>query len=185
MNKKEKLTTKQIMFLVIGFALSIITLVLFSCGFSYVYNSKISGSEVSVSGYNLISAVVTWDFKNPSYGDIAVPFTYYAKTMTMILAILSTICFIIVTIGFLLSLLSLIIRNTKINLIAFNFLLCASIALFVTFIFSLFMGTTKIIPSYCGGNKACHMHSLIILPAITCFASAGMHALFMNNATGK
>ena len=63
------------------FLLSILLLALFFCDLSYIHNTDV-GREVSVSFWSYALATVSGSFSSPAavFGDIAVPFYYYAET---------------------------------------------------------------------------------------------------------
>ena len=72
------------------FLLSILLLALFFCDLSYIHNTDV-GREVSVSFWSYALATVSGSFSSPAavFGDIAVPFYYYAETGTILTGILS------------------------------------------------------------------------------------------------
>ena len=74
------------------FLLSILLLALFFCDLSYIHNTDV-GREVSVSFWSYALATVSGSFSSPAavFGDIAVPFYYYAETGTVLTGILSLV----------------------------------------------------------------------------------------------
>ena len=74
------------------FLLSILLLALFFCDLSYIHNTDV-GREVSVSVWSYALATVSGSFSSPAavFGDIAVPFYYYAETGTVLTGILSLV----------------------------------------------------------------------------------------------
>ena len=68
--------------------------IFFFFGWCYVYNTSY-GVEVNCSGWNFICMSFSWNFKstNTVFGDIAVPFYYYAKYYVIVLEVMTTIIF--------------------------------------------------------------------------------------------
>ena len=171
---KRKLITESS--IVIGAVL----LLCYFFGFSYVWNTSY-GSEAGVNGWNYIFACLSWNFKGTGaiYGDIAVPFNYYAKYYVRILAVGTT-----VSLPVLLSIIVLSCFNVKtyhvklekvvmvlLYVLAFVFLFCIVVALT--------MNGSKILPKYCNSNPKCSVATLIFIPFFITLASAILHTVFL------
>ncbi len=155
-----------------GFAFAIIAVLLIFLPFAEVYNSDISGAEVSVSGYNFFLAFFTRNFSSFStgwYGDMAVPFYCYAKGKTVALSTLSFFAIGSALATLILS--TLICWKIKVKkglfltitggLAGFSGLIC-----FISFITGLAMSSDEILSTYCNNNPACSIKSFAILPAL-------------------
>ena len=75
-----------------GIIVGAVLLLCYFFGFSYVWNTGY-GAEVTVNGWNYIIACLSWKFKatGAAYGDIAIPFNYYAKYYVRVLAVATTV----------------------------------------------------------------------------------------------
>ena len=94
-NQDTSLADKKKILAESGLILSAVLLLCYFFGFSYVWNTSY-GSEASVNGWNYIVSCLTWiftgfkwKFKSTGalYGDIAVPFNYYAKYYVRVLSV--------------------------------------------------------------------------------------------------
>lgn len=184
-NKKKKKMKKQIRnfvaktsqmrkFQFIGIAIAILTLLLMFVSFGYIFNTKMNnnqgGTEVSFNGYNLLFAAFSGSYTSADkglYGDIAVPFTYYAKDWISSLGVLIMFPFFL-TIGSIgIELYALIKNKQQFSLINAIITFLSFLFFLAIFIVGLSMKDSKILPIYCSGNPACSIHSLAILPAIS------------------
>ena len=75
-----------------GIIVGAVLLLCYFFGWSYVFNTGY-GVEVGVNGWNYIIACFSWQFKSTAavYGDMAVPFNYYAKYYVRVLSVMTTV----------------------------------------------------------------------------------------------
>ena len=165
----------------INITLSIAALFLMFVSFGYIYNTNMNsgagGTEVSFNGFNLLFAAFSGNYKNPSFGDLAIPFNFYATNWVKALGILIFFPFFAILINVDINIYGLIknkqgiaLYSIILNGIIFGFFLAI-------FIVSLSMKDSNILPIYCSNNKACSIKSLAIIPSITGLIGLGI-ALF-------
>ena len=140
-------------------------LVFFFFGWCYVYN-KDYGVEVNCSGWNFICMSFCWNFKSTEkvFGDIAIPFYYYAQYHVIILEIMTTVIFYLTIVLIALAAFNLKKANRKITGAFMVVSIIYSAFLLAAFVTALTMNGSKILPKYCGGNPKCSVDSLIIFP---------------------
>lgn len=154
------------------FLLSILLLALFFCDLSYIHNTDV-GREVSVSVWSYALATVSGSFSSPAavFGDIAVPFYYYAETGTVLTGILSLI---LVLAALALAVLSAVVfLRRKYDLLPL-LLFAAGVTVLLlvgSLISSLSLNSSQILPIYCSGNPACSIRSDAYFPLIAAFAA--------------
>lgn len=146
-------------------------LVFFFFGWCYVYN-KDYGVEVNCSGWNFICMSFCWNFKSTEkvFGDIAIPFYYYAQYHVIILEIMTTVIFYLTIVLIALAAFNLKKANRKITSVFMVVSIIYSAFLLAAFITALTMNGSKILPKYCGGNPKCSVDSLIIFPFLLSIA---------------
>ena len=153
------------------FLLSILLLALFFCDLSYIHNTDV-GREVSVSVWSYALATVSGSFSSPAavFGDIAVPFYYYAETGTVLTGILSLV---LVIAALALAVLSAVVfRRRKYDLLPL-LLFAAGVTVLLlvgSLISSLALNSSQILPVYCSGNPACSIRSDAYFPLIAALA---------------
>ena len=153
------------------FLLSILLLALFFCDLSYIHNTDV-GREVSVSVWSYALATVSGSFSSPAavFGDIAVPFYYYAETGTVLTGILSLV---LVIAALALAVLSAVVfLRRKYDLLPL-LLFAAGVTVLLlvgSLISSLALNGSQILPVYCGGNPACSIRSDAHFPLIAALA---------------
>lgn len=154
------------------FLLSILLLALFFCDLSYIHNTDV-GREVSVSVWSYALATVSGSFSSPAavFGDIAVPFYYYAETGTVLTGILSLV---LVIAALALAILSAVVfLRRKYDLLPL-LLFAAGVTVLLlvgSLISSLSLNGSQILPVYCSGNPACSIRSDAYFPLIAAFAA--------------
>lgn len=154
------------------FLLSILLLALFFCDLSYIHNTDV-GREVSVSVWSYALATVSGSFSSPAavFGDIAVPFYYYAETGTVLTGILSLV---LVVAALALTVLSAVVLfRRKYDLLPL-LLFAAGVTVLLlvgSLISSLSLNSSQILPIYCSGNPACSIRSDAYFPLIAAFAA--------------
>ena len=153
------------------FLLSILLLALFFCDLSYIHNTDV-GREVSVSVWSYALATVSGSFSSPAavFGDIAVPFYYYAETGTVLTGILSLV---LVIAALALTVLSAVVfLKRKYDLLPL-LLFAAGVTVLLlvgSLISSLALNSSQILPVYCSGNPACSIRSDAYFPLIAAIA---------------
>ena len=153
------------------FLLSILLLALFFCDLSYIHNTDV-GREVSVSVWSYALATVSGSFSSPAavFGDIAVPFYYYAETGTVLTGILSLV---LVIAALALAVLSAVVfLKRKYDLLPL-LLFAAGVTVLLlvgSLISSLSLNSSQILPIYCSGNPACSIRSDAYFPLIAALA---------------
>ena len=153
------------------FLLSILLLALFFCDLSYIHNTDV-GREVSVSVWSYALATVSGSFSSPAavFGDIAVPFYYYAETGTVLTGILSLV---LVIAALALTVLSAVVfLKRKYDLLPL-LLFAAGVTVLLlvgSLISSLALNSSQILPVYCSGNPACSIRSDAYFPLIAALA---------------
>ena len=153
------------------FLLSILLLALFFCDLSYIHNTDV-GREVSVSVWSYALATVSGSFSSPAavFGDIAVPFYYYAETGTVLIGILSLV---LVIAALALAVLSAVVfLRRKYDLLPL-LLFAAGVTVLLlvgSLISSLALNSSQILPIYCSGNPACSIRSDAYFPLIAALA---------------
>ncbi len=167
---------KLVVFPIVGAVFSVIALILYSVKWAAVYNDGY-GYEVQISGFNVLFAALSGKYTETAFGNMAVPFYYYAKNYCVTLGVLTIISAVVVV----LTLASQIIAAiTKKQLFNVTSLVggCVSFALLlVCFSVALSMKNSDILPVYCSGNPACSIRSYAIIPAVFSLCAAGV-ALF-------
>lgn len=153
------------------FLLSILLLALFFCDLSYIHNTDV-GREVSVSVWSYALATVSGSFSSPAavFGDIAVPFYYYAETGTVLTGILSLVLVIAALALTVLS--AIVLFRRKYDLLPLLiFAAGVTVLLLVgSLISSLALNSSQILPVYCSGNPACSIRSDAYFPLIAAIA---------------
>ena len=153
------------------FLLSILLLALFFCDLSYIHNTDV-GREVSVSVWSYALATVSGSFSSPAavFGDIAVPFYYYAETGTVLTGILSLV---LVIAALALAVLSAVVfLRRKYDLLPL-LLFAAGVTVLLlvgSLISSLALNSSQILPVYCSGNPACSIRSDAYFPLLAAIA---------------
>ena len=153
------------------FLLSILLLALFFCDLSYIHNTDV-GREVSVSVWSYALATVSGSFSSPAavFGDVAVPFYYYAETGTVLTGILSLV---LVIAALALAVLSAVVfLRRKYDLLPL-LLFAAGVTVLLlvgSLISSLALNSSQILPVYCSGNPACSIRSDAYFPLIAALA---------------
>ena len=153
------------------FLLSILLLALFFCDLSYIHNTDV-GREVSVSVWSYALATVSGSFSSPAavFGDIAVPFYYYAETGTVLTGILSLV---LVIAALALAVLSAVVfLRRKYDLLPL-LLFAAGVTVLLlvgSLISSLALNGSQILPVYCSGNPACSIRSDAYFPLLAAIA---------------
>ncbi len=130
-------------------------------------NNTSYGIEVSANGFNLAFAAVSGKFKSSShlFGDVSVPFYYYARAYTRILGVISLLTLFATIALAVATYINVYKGSTKFGMI--NMAGCFVVAglFFASFVVALTMNSSDIVPIYCGGNPKCSIGGLTIIPA--------------------
>ena len=155
-------------FPLISLALAALTLVFMLVDWAAVNNSQ-SGIEVRVTGFNCVAAGLTGNYTSTAsvFGDIAVPFNYYAASYLRPLAALSVAVMFVVIAHILVEIFASI-TNKQGAFHILSIVFCAvQFALFIAcYAAALAMKDSEILSGYCNGNPACSIISQAILPAL-------------------
>ena len=154
----------------------LLALVLMAASWAEVYNTDINGPEVKVSGFSFALAGITRNFSSASkaYGDMAVPFYYYAETYTVKLATEALIAGILLLVGIGTQILARL-KGAALNVPAAVVSLLAAVMILVCLFTARAMNGSDILPYYCNSNPACSIRSYAIFPAIFAFIAAGFN----------
>lgn len=133
-----------------------------------VYNTS-SGIEVKITGFNCVASGLSGNYTgtDAAFGNMAVPFEYYASAYVKRLCLLSVVVMFVSIARILVDIFASITNKQG----AFNFLSVAfgvaQTALFTAcYVVALSMKDASILSVYCGGNPDCSIVSLAILPAV-------------------
>ena len=174
LNDKKKILAES------GLIIGAVLLLCYFFGFSYVWNTDY-GSEVSVNGWNYIISCLTWQFKKPDaiYGDIAVPFNYYAKYYVRVLSVTTTVSFALLITFIILSCFNIKTYHAKLEMITMIVLYVLAVVFLACIIVALTMNGSKILPKYCGGNPKCSIATLAFFPFFITLITAIVHSAFI------
>ena len=160
--QKNKAKEKILSFYLVSAGIGLVAILFYFFNWVYIFNTTQGvGVEVGCNGFNFLIATLTGKFSSTSkvYGDLAVPFYYYAakycKTLGVV-TLISIVC-LILSIGF-----SVAAYFTKKQELSIG----SVVLLIVCFTVALSMKDSDILPVYCSGNPRCSIESLAILPAI-------------------
>lgn len=144
-----------------------IAVLCFFFDFAQVYNSN-SGVEVNVSGFSFLIAALTGNFESAStiYGDIAVPFYYYAEDLSLILGAFSLMAMIVALALIALQIWAIVKPHKRLNILSIIVSIALVILLFACFAVGIAMNESKIISVYCSGNTACSIRSYAVIAAV-------------------
>lgn len=155
--------------------------------FADIFNTDISGVEVAVNGFSFMIAGITRAFDSASkiYGDLAVPFYYYASSYCETLATMALIAFAFYLASAALQavLFCRIRKNAMSHECAILGYACTvltgitGILLIVCYAIGLSMNHSDILPIYCSGNPACSIRSFAILPALLLLIAAVINGI--------
>ena len=163
-------------------AISLLIVLALFLNWAFVHNTDV-GVEVKISGFNTFIAAITGRYSQAEsyFGDMAMPFYYYAKTYCETLGVYTVIAVFVTLSQFIFSIvnlwLSFICKKRFFNypiavLSVFNavmFILC--------FITALSMKNAEILSVYCGGNVKCSIRSLAVIPAILSFSVTALSVI--------
>lgn len=163
-----------------GIIVGVILLLCYFFGFSYVWNTSY-GSEASVNGWNYIIACFSWKFKETgaAYGDLAVPFNYYAKYYTRVLAVSTTISLGVLLAYIVMSIFNIKKYHPRLEKATMIILYILAVVYLVCVVTALTMNGSKILPKYCSGNPKCSIATLAFFPFFITLITAIVHSVFL------
>ena len=165
----EQATKHLFIFPWIALGVSVFTLLLMFVTFADVYNSAPGvGVEVKVSGWSFVMSGLTGNFTSTEsiYGDMAMPFYYYATEWCETVATCSFIAVGVIILNIVLQIFAGIKKLHILNVVSAVLSLVATILLIVCYAQGLAMKNGGILSIYCGGNPLCSIRSFAIFPAI-------------------
>ena len=163
-----------------------VLLLSFFFGWCYIFNTDV-GVEVGCNGWNFVCMSFSWHFKSTAavFGNIAVPFYYYAKIYTIILTILTMSSFYLILIMGGLSALNIKKLNNSLTKIILWLSILNALVLLGCFIVALMMNGSRILPKYCSGNPKCSIQSLAIFPFIISLVIVVSNGMLLYNLSNK
>ena len=170
-----------------GIVVGAILLLCYFFGFSYVWNTSY-GSEAGMNGWNYIIAGFAYIFSgfkfnfkatNMVFGDMAVPFNYYAKVYVRVLSIAVVVTFIVLLAYILASALNIKKYHAKLEMISMILLYVLSAAFLTCIVVALTMNGSKILPGYCSNNPKCSIATLAFFPFFISLIMAIINSVFI------
>ena len=188
--KKYEATRKRLRaFPVVALVFSIGALLLFLADWAAVFNTAMNGNEVRVSGFNCLTAALGGNFTGTgsAFGDIAVPFNYYAKAATHSLSYWTIAAFAVACVSIVVNLLAAATNKQPLNVVSAAVFAAEGALLIVCFAIALSMKDANILSGYCNNNPACSIKSQAILPAILSLLAIGLPiaSLILHNRSKK
>ena len=152
---------------IICLAISVLILLLFLVNFAEVFNTDY-GAEVKISGFNTFFAAITGQYTSEQaiFGNMAVPFNYYAESYVHTLGILTLIAMVLTLANLAVQIVAVSIKKSALNVAACVIGAVQTAVLIACFIVALSMKDAKILSVYCSGNPKCSIRSFAIIPAI-------------------
>lgn len=152
---------------IICLAISVLILLLFLVNFAEVFNTDY-GAEVKISGFNTFFAAITGQYTSEQaiFGNMAVPFNYYAESYVHTLGILTFIAMVLTIANLAVQIVAVSIKKSALNVAACVIGAVQTAVLIACFIVALSMKDAKILSVYCSGNPKCSIRSFAIIPAI-------------------
>ena len=150
-------------------------------GFSYIWNTDV-GAEVGVNGWNYIFACLSQSFKKTGavYGDIAVPFYYYAEYYTVVLSIMVTVSLGVLIVFLVFSGINIAKYNRRVSIISAILLYVLAVTFLACIITALTMNGSRILPKYCSSNPKCSIATLAFFPFFISLGSAIIYTIYVH-----
>ena len=171
----EKATKHLFIFPWVALGVSILVLLLMFVTFADVYNKAPEvGVEVKVSGWSFVMSGLTGNFTSADkiYGDMAMPFYYYAGEWCESVATFALLAVIAMIINIVLQVVAAIKKLHILNLASSILSVLAAVFLIICYVKGLGMKNGYILSIYCSGNPLCSIRSYAILPAIISLGGA-------------
>ena len=176
--QQYELATKNLfLFALIAVGISALILILLFVNFADVYNtSEGVGVEVKVSGWSFIMAALTGNFTYPDaiYGDIAMPFNYYAQQWCESVATFALLSLVVILFNAVVQVIAIVRKMYVLNVVSAILSVVTAVLLIVCFAEGLAMKNGEILTTYCNNNPACSIRSFAIIPAICALGSAAL-----------
>lgn len=154
---------------------TVIMLLMLLVDWAAVYNTTIADNEVSISGFNCVAAGLSGNYSSAdkgSFGDMAVPFNYYAATFVKPLCALTVVLMFVIILHLLIEVFASITnKQGAFNILAIVFTVAEAVLMIVCYAVALSMKDAKILSDYCSNNPACSIQSHAIIPAILAILS--------------
>ena len=163
----NKSRNKFLRFYMLAIGILAVIVICYFLNWVYVYNSDY-GIEVKASGFSFIAAALSGKYYSADkiYGDLAMPFYYYAESSCETLGAVTLTAFILIILTIIVLIIAIITKLQGFSFVSVALSLTSSIMLIVTFIVALGMKNDKILSVYCGGNPKCTIGSSAVLPAV-------------------
>lgn len=162
-------------------ALGLIGVALLFCFFDWtdIYNTDIVGTEVEVNGWSYAIAGLTHNYSSTAsvYGDMAVPFYYYATSWVETLGLLTVLAVALALVSAAVQIVGGVRKTLMLNVVTAVLNLAAAVLLTACFATALSMSGSDILPVYCSGNPACSIRSFAILPALAAYGAAAVSGI--------
>lgn len=173
----EQLCEKLKIFYYIALGISVLLLLTYFFKWVYVYNDGSTTpytalTEVKVNGWSFFAAAISGSYTQPDaiFGDIAVPFYMYAQSYVETLGVLTIVSIILILAVIAVQIVALVTKKHVLSWAAIALEVLLFIVLLASYIVALMMKNGQILSVYCGGNTACSIRSLIIIPLIVSVA---------------
>ena len=166
-------------FPIIAAVLTLLALLPFFANFAEVYNSQLDNPiEVAVRGWSFFVAGLTGDYSSPDavYGDLAMPFYYYAQEWCETIAIVSIFAVVFIVLSVAVQAIAAIKKMHGLNLVSAILGLISAVLMIVCYAKGVGMANSDILPIYCSGNPACSIKSYAIISAIILLAATAVSA---------
>ena len=165
---------KLLPFSPIAIGVIVFTLLLFFVPWTNIYNTDIYGSEVSVSGWSYLIASITGHYASVSsvYGDLAVPFYYYAESYVVSLGTWTLLAGIALILSLAVQIVATARKSPVLHIPSAVLSILAAVFLIIAFASALSMKNSDILPIFCSGNPACSIRSSAIAPALFAIGAA-------------
>ena len=152
----------------IALGLMVMALLFYFVTWADVYNTAIPGPEVGFNGWNSALMAITRDYMSfdSIYGDLAVPFYYYATSYVESLTLYTLISLIGAVVAIVVLIVAAAKKLYQLHGVAMVLSVVSTVCLFMTFGTALSMSNADILSIYCGGNPACSIRSFAIEPAL-------------------
>lgn len=139
------------------------------------------GIEVKVSGFSFAIATLTGKFSATGgvYGDVGVPFYYYAESQTVVVGILASVSLIAAIVSLGLVVATFAAKKHKLAYASAPLAILSAIAAFAAFFVALSMNDSQILPIYCSGNPKCSIvsYAIVTFMPLAAFAAAQCYAV--------
>lgn len=164
---------------IIAICVTAVVFALFFLDWAQIYNTTIVDKEVSFTGFNALIASLSGTYRSPEaiYGDLAIPFYYYAAEGVKSLCLVTTITTVILVALVVVQAVAIIRKEQIFNLTGIILSFALTVMLFVCYSVAIKLNDSQILPIYCSGNPACSIKSYVIVPAIISIISIACYTV--------